>query len=122
MFVILNAFWAFMIKYLKIILTAFLLLQCCYAFELQSLKAELPPPIGTHRVMHANGRIAETGHYKNGLKHRIWQYYNANGVRVKREKWLDGTLIWQVFYNERGRTIRTIDKYGNVKEFSGCGC
>jgi hypothetical protein len=122
MFVILNAFKAFMLKYFKIILTTFLLLQCCYTYELQAFNTEAPPQNGTHRVIHANGKIAETGHYKNGLKHRIWHYYNEYGVRIKREKWLDGALIWQVFYNEKGRTIRTIDKHGNVKEFSGCGC
>ncbi len=80
------------------------------------------PKTGTYITKHSNGKIAEKGYLKNGEKHRIWSFYNQNGAITQKEKWKNGKLQWQVFYNERGRIIKTIDKNGKEKELSGCGC
>lgn len=80
------------------------------------------PKTGTYITKHSNGKVAQKGYLKNGEKHRLWMFYDEKGIVIKKEKWKNGTLQWQVFYNERGRIIKTVDKNGKEKEFSGCGC
>ncbi len=100
----------------------YLLLVGTNALASHKIVRQNTPQDGYYEQKHANGKIAERGYYKNGLKHRVWSIYNEYGLRIKTEKWKAGVLVWQVFYNARGRAIKTIDKNGIVKELSGCGC
>jgi len=81
-----------------------------------------PPAEGKYSARYESGTIREKGFYRNSRKHKTWYYYNPNGTLDHKEKWADGVLQWQIFYNERGRIIKTIDKNGVVKTRPGCGC
>lgn len=109
-------------KYFRLIFSMYLLLICVNVLASQQIVCQDLPQNGYYEKKYANGKVSEKGYYKNGLKHRTWDFYNEYGLRIKSEKWKAGVLMWQVFYNARGRTIKIIDKNGVVKELSGCGC
>lgn len=79
-------------------------------------------PEGKYIVKYADGVVKERGFYHNGQKHKIWMYYNANSAIDRKEKWVEGKLKWQIFYNNRGRVIKTIDEKGVVRTRKACGC
>lgn len=85
--------------------------------ELAAQQAE-----GKYSVNYPNGRLKEKGFYKGGVKHRTWYYYSEAGLMERREKWKNGVMVLQVFYNAKGKVIKTIDRNG--KEFirPPCNC
>lgn len=76
---------------------------------------------GSYVSKFSNGNTHEKGIYKYGVKHGIWFEYDEKGLLMKKEKWKNGDLIWQLFY-EDGKLRRSIDKKGNIKERPACGC
>lgn len=74
-----------------------------------------------HRVYYESGSIMEKGQYKDDLKQGTWYFYNEQGVVVKKERYREGKLQWQMFM-EKGRIVRTIDRNGKVTERPKCGC
>ena len=80
------------------------------------------PANGKYEARAANGNLIETGYYDNSQKDKRWAYYNEKGIIERKEKWDKGELQWQIFYNERGKITRTIDKKGKEKVRPACGC
>jgi antitoxin component YwqK of YwqJK toxin-antitoxin module len=80
------------------------------------------PVNGKYEARKANGLLIEKGYYTNSHKDKRWYYYNEKGIIARKEKWEKGELQWQIFYNERGRITRTIDKNGKEKVRPACGC
>lgn len=78
-------------------------------------------PDGKYISHYDNGNIKEKGFYSRGAKDKTWYYYHENSAIDRKEKWKEGTLKWQIFYN-RGKIIKTIDEKGVVKTRKGCGC
>jgi len=76
---------------------------------------------GVQKNKYENKVVKESGKLQYGAKHGRWIYYNANGTVEHKEKWKNGTLLWQLFY-EKGKIIRTIDKNGIETKRSKCGC
>lgn len=101
------------------LLSVFVMLAFVAAFG-QNTTLQLPSN-GSYKVFYRNGLIKEKGQYNNTQKKGIWYFYNENGVLEKKEKYKNGTLLWQIFY-EKGRITKTIDKNGKVTERSKCGC
>jgi antitoxin component YwqK of YwqJK toxin-antitoxin module len=77
---------------------------------------------GRYTAKYADSTVKERGTYLSSEKHGSWYYYHPNGTIERKERWSKGILRWQIFYNERGRVIKTIDRNGVVKTRSGCGC
>lgn len=77
---------------------------------------------GKYSLNYPNGRLKERGYYKNGLKHRTWYFYSETGVMERREKWNNGVLQEQVFYNAKGKVIKTIDRNGKEFNRPPCNC
>ena len=103
-----------MIKRFPILLFCFLLLSIGQAFA-QSHQN------GRYKELFADGSIKVSGFYKNGLKTKTWLYYQEGGKLVTKEKWKNGEFHWKVKYEE-GKVSEIIDKQGNVKVYSKCGC
>lgn len=80
------------------------------------------PANGKYVARTASGTLIETGYYTNGQKDKRWAYYNEKGIIERKEKWTKGQLQWQVFYNEKGKITRTIDKNGKETVRPACGC
>jgi antitoxin component YwqK of YwqJK toxin-antitoxin module len=102
----------------------FVLSLCCWlllAFCPVAAQAQAIPD-GKYIARYADGVVKERGFYLNGQKHKTWQFYHANGAIDYKEKWVAGQLKWQIFYNNNGRIIKTIDEKGVVKTRKGCGC
>jgi antitoxin component YwqK of YwqJK toxin-antitoxin module len=76
---------------------------------------------GKYISHYANGSPKERGFYTRGVKDKTWYYYHENSVIDRKEKWKEGILKWQIFYN-KGKIIKTIDEKGVVKTRKGCGC
>lgn len=70
----------------------------------------------------SNGKLKFSGHQLDESKYGFWFFYLENGKLEHKEKWKNGNLIWAIYYNERGRRARAIDKNGNEKKYKGCGC
>jgi hypothetical protein len=66
--------------------------------------------------------VSEKGNTKNGLKNGVWYYYDAKHLLVKKEKWKNGLLKWQLFYNAKGKVTHSIDEQGNISKRPDCGC
>ena len=79
------------------------------------------PSNGAYKSYYKSGKIQEKGHFKNSLKKGVWYFYNERGLLLKKEKYVEGKLQWQLFF-ERGKIIKIIDKNGRVTERSKCGC
>lgn len=87
----------------------------------QSANAQTPAN-GKYVAHTSDGKLIETGYYTNSQKDKRWTYYNEKGIVERKEKWDKGELQWQIFYNERGKITRTIDKKGKEKVRPACGC
>ncbi|MES2558489.1 MAG: hypothetical protein V4590_02025 [Bacteroidota bacterium] len=96
---------------------------CCIWMALSPMTAAAQTiPDGKYLTRYEDGVVKERGYYLNGQKHKIWMYYNPNSSIDHKEKWNEGKLKWQLFYNNRGRVIKSIDEKGVVKTRKGCGC
>jgi antitoxin component YwqK of YwqJK toxin-antitoxin module len=62
---------------------------------------------GIYEHFYANKQLAEKGHFKKGLKHGTWTYWNENGYLTRIEQWRRG--------KPRGRTL-IYDGKGNKIE------
>jgi antitoxin component YwqK of YwqJK toxin-antitoxin module len=80
------------------------------------------PTDGRYKSLNTNGTTKEMGFYANGQKHKRWSYYNENGLLERKEKWENGALQWQIFYNAKGKITRSIDKKGKERVRPACGC
>jgi hypothetical protein len=80
------------------------------------------PGDGVYKEFYSDGDIKIRGHYKESKKQGVWFYYLPNGPVEKKEKYRGGELQWQIFYNERGKISKTVDKNGVVTERPKCGC
>jgi antitoxin component YwqK of YwqJK toxin-antitoxin module len=78
-------------------------------------------PDGKFVEHYASGKIKTKGFYHYGQKQKLWMYYSEDGKLTLKEKWKAGKLLWKAEY-EDGRLSRLIDKDGNVKTKSKCGC
>ena len=76
---------------------------------------------GIHRANYSDGAIKERGKYWHEQKQGVWYYYSENGVVKKKEKYKNGVLQWQLFF-DKGKIIQTIDKNGKVVNRPNCGC
>ena len=99
------------------------LLVCCWLLLALSPSGAWAQsiPDGKYSTRYADGVVKERGFYLNGQKHKIWYYYNPTSSIERKEKWVEGKLKWQIFYN-KGKIIKTIDENGVVKTRKGCGC
>lgn len=102
----------------------FVLVLCCWILlALCPVLARAQAiPDGKYISKYEDGVVKERGFYHHGEKHKIWMYYNPNSAIDRKEKWVEGKLKWQIFYNSRGRIIKTIDEKGMVKTRKACGC
>jgi hypothetical protein len=80
------------------------------------------PLNGKYTLRYANNNLKEAGYFTSGQKDKRWNYYNENGMRERKEKWNKGELQWQIFYNNKGKITRTINKDGVEKVRPACGC
>ena len=97
-----------------------LLLCYFFLFTTGHLFAQSPQN-GRYKEYFSDGSIKVSGYYKNGLKIKTWLYYQEGGKLVTKEKWKNGEINWKVKYEE-GKVSEIIDKEGNVKVYSKCGC
>lgn len=70
-------------------------------------------------LQYNNGRLEQDGTYHNNQKNGIWYYYNDTFKVIKKEKYLNGTLLWQV----QGDSLAKLDtiKFGAEKEAEFAG-
>lgn len=122
MFVILSHLKQLMHKYFRLIFRAILIVLTCTMLGGSQLYGQNIPENGKYTTFHKNGKVAEKGYFKQKQKHGIWLMYSENGVILQKEKWKNGVLLWQLFYNEKGKKAKSIDKKGNVTLYPACGC
>ncbi len=91
---------------------------CCVSASLFSQQ----PADGKYMLRYADSTVKETGNYTHGLKDKRWFYYHPNGTIEHKEKWKKGELQWQLFYNHRGKVVKTVDKNGVEHIPSKCNC
>ena len=99
----------------------FLIILCCLSLLTFSQIIAAPPQNGRYKEFYAAGQLKISGHYKSGIKNKTWLYYEEGGKLLSKEKWKNGELEWKVKY-ENGKVSEIIDKEGNVKVYSKCGC
>lgn len=80
------------------------------------------PKPSKEKQYYPNGQLEAAGWMVNGLKHKRWEYYSVEGLRIKTEKWNQGTLRWQIWYTAKGKIAKTIDSKGKEKIRPACGC
>jgi antitoxin component YwqK of YwqJK toxin-antitoxin module len=80
------------------------------------------PQNGRYKARYADSTLKETGYFTNGLRDKRWNFYNTYGFIERKEKWTNGQLQWQIFYNNKGKITRTIDKKGKETIRPACGC
>lgn len=103
-----------MLKRFPLFLLCFLFFTIGHAFAQSPLD-------GRYKELFTDGSIKVSGYYKNGQKTKTWMYYQEGGKLVTKEKWKKGELLWKVKYEE-GKVSEILDKEGNVKVYSKCGC
>lgn len=64
----------------------------------------------------------EKGKYVNGSKSGQWFYYSPNGHLDRKDKWINGQLKWQIYYNAKGKVSKTVNKNGQQNIRPACGC
>lgn len=57
-----------------------------------------------------------------GLKHGVWLCRLSNGRVQKKEHYKHGTLVSYTIFDERGRTVETMNKKGKIRKYTPCGC
>jgi hypothetical protein len=77
---------------------------------------------GRYTAHYANGRLKEKGFYKQGAKHKTWYYYTESGLLDRKEKWQNGVVVWQIYYNEKGKVSKRVDRNGNITLPAPCNC
>lgn len=87
-----------------------LLICICFEPKLVQAKLQLQP------------KPKEVGLVKEGKKVGIWHYYHAEGWEEKREKWAHGQLRWTIFYNQKHKKTKSIDKKGKETIYKNCNC
>lgn len=55
---------------------------------------------GIATFYHPNGRVKISGLYKSNYKEGIWMHLNDKGVAEKKERWSDGILIAEEYYDK----------------------
>jgi antitoxin component YwqK of YwqJK toxin-antitoxin module len=84
--------------------------------------AAINPPARKYKSYHANGQLSEKGKFDNdGIKFGTWNYYDSLGFEIRREKWKQGQLRWQLYLN-KGRITKSIDRHGNIRHGADCAC
>jgi antitoxin component YwqK of YwqJK toxin-antitoxin module len=67
--------------------------------------------------------LLEKGHFKNGLRVGYWEYFDALGRLVLREKYRKGVKRFAIIFNpSNGKITATIDRKGIVHKKPDCGC
>lgn len=79
------------------------------------------PSNGKYKLYYSDGALREKGHYKNSKKTGLWYFYSNSGLLLKKEKYQDDKLLWQIFF-EKGKITKIIDKDGKITERPKCGC
>ena len=95
----------------------------CFGFiAVYSQTSENSLPLnGKYKLYYKDGTLMEKGHYKNSKKTGLWYFYNDSGLLLKKEKYQDDQLLWQIFF-EKGKITKIIDKNGKITERPKCGC
>ena len=102
------------------------LLTCFFLFfvliNVYSQTSENSLPLnGKYKLYYKDGALKEKGHFKNSKKTGLWYFYNDSGLLLKKEKYQDDQLLWQIFF-EKGKITKIIDKNGKITERPKCGC
>jgi antitoxin component YwqK of YwqJK toxin-antitoxin module len=72
-------------------------------------------------VRDSTGYVLEIQRFKNGQKSGAWEKFNYNGQVVERNVYRRGQRVWTLYFKD-DELIKSINKNGKVKTFSGCGC
>ncbi|MFY8189549.1 MAG: hypothetical protein ACOVK9_01185 [Bacteroidia bacterium] len=97
----------------------FLLLVLSILSEPNTLFAQLPLIDSTH---YSNGQIIRKGKFRYKKPHGIWLYYFPNGNMMRKEKWNNGMLMWQVKYDLYKRKIYGVNSKLDTNYYKGCNC
>lgn len=108
-------------RYFSVFRLACIIFLLCSNANVANAQSQQPAE-GKYITRYEDGTLKEKGFYKRSQKHKVWYYYRTNGTIDRKEKWVDGKLEWQIFYNNKGRIIKTIDKDGVIQTRPGCGC
>ena len=65
--------------------------------------------------------IAIKGYYKNTKRHKIWNWYNADGTLHKQIKYKNGQQLWTIYF-EINKPWLKIDRYGKRRIIRACKC
>ena len=76
---------------------------------------------GLYKSFYKNGKVMGKGHFKNFQKVGVWYFYDENNILYKKEKYQNGKIQWQLFFN-KGKITKIIDQNGHLTERSKCGC
>ncbi len=93
-------------------------LLCCVSVGLFAQQ----PRDGKFVLRYADSTVKERGYYTHGLKDKRWFYYLPNGAIEHKEKWEQGKLKWQLFYNHMGKVVKSIDENGVEHIPNKCNC
>ncbi|MFN5921867.1 MAG: toxin-antitoxin system YwqK family antitoxin [Bacteroidota bacterium] len=94
---------------------------CLVLLGMTAALGQSTPPDGKYRSVYPSGNTDETGRYVNGVKTGMWYKYTEKGTVLRKQKWNNGRLRWQVDY-ENGHRARITDSKGNTKILPACGC
>ena len=82
---------------------------------------------GPWKEFHPSGRVIETGFYRDGLRHGLFQWYDARGQVTRSERYRDGELLTpeelreslvvvMETKNEAGNVVESVTMVDGVKE------
>jgi len=72
-------------------------------------------------VRDSTGYVLEIHRFKNDQKSGAWEKFNYDGQVVERIIYRRGQRVWTLYFKD-DELIKSINKKGKVKTFSGCGC
>lgn len=76
----------------------------------------------TDSTHYSNGQPVKKGKYKYKKRHGIWLYYFPNGYIMRKEKWQNGKLTWQIKYDIYKRKLYGVNQKGDTTFYKGCNC
>ncbi len=93
-----------------------ILLWCIHEFTASAQAAR----VDTTSVK--NAHWIKTSHRNHKKPHGICVYYYATGQMMRKEKWKDGKLRWQIKYDLYNRKIYGVNSKLDTSFYKACNC
>jgi antitoxin component YwqK of YwqJK toxin-antitoxin module len=71
---------------------------------------------------YSNGNKSLIAKFEKGNPCGKWRYFDEEQHLIKKEKYINGLLVFSWSYNKKGKITETINRKGKIRKYKPCNC